>query len=126
MNRGQRSLNNLSSGMQKTLLILTDVHTLPPGSIYLIDEYENSLGVNSVNFFPNLLLEEDFKIQFLITSHHPYIINKIPIKNWYVFHRKGTEVKIIYGEKLITRYGKSKQQTYIKLLNDPFFLEGKE
>lgn len=119
-------LNELSSGMQKVLLILTDVFTLPDGSIYLVDEYENSLGMNSINFFPNLLIEEDFNIQFFITSHHPYIINKIPIENWYVFHRTGSEVNILYGDKVTSRFGVSKQQAYIKLLNDSFFLEGKE
>lgn len=118
-------LNELSSGMQKVLLILTDIFTLPNSSIYLIDEYENSLGINAINFFPNLLFEEDFDIQFIVTSHHPYIINKIPINNWYMLHRKGSVVKILYGEKLKERFGTSKQQAFIKLLNDSFFLEGK-
>ena len=120
------SLSELSSGMQKVLLILVDIYTLPPGSIYLIDEYENSLGVNAINFFPDLLVEETFDIQFLITSHHPYIINKFPVENWYVFHRTGSNVKILSGEKLKHRIGSSKQQAFIKLLNDPFFLEGRE
>lgn len=119
-------LNDLSSGMQKVLLILVDIFTLPEDSIYLVDEYENSLGVNAINFFPNLLIEEDFKIQFFVTSHHPYIINKIPIENWYVFHRKGSVVKILSGENLKSRIGVSKQQAFINLLNDPFFLEGIE
>lgn len=119
-------LNELSSGMQKVLLILVDIFTLPDGSIYLVDEYENSLGVNAINFFPNLLIEEDFNIQFFVTSHHPYIINKIPIENWYVFHRKGSVVKILSGDKLKSRIGVSKQQAFINLLNSPFFLEGIE
>jgi energy-coupling factor transporter ATP-binding protein EcfA2 len=118
-------LHELSSGMQKTLLILTDVFTLPSGSIYLIDEYENSLGMNSINCFPDLILKEDVDIQFIITSHHPYIINKFPIKNWYVLHRIGSDVHILYGKDVVERYGISKQQAYIKLLNDSFFIEGK-
>ncbi len=120
------TLNDLSSGMQKALLILTDIFTLPQGSIYLVDEYENSLGVNAINFFPNLLLEEDFDIQFFITSHHPYIINKIPVANWYVLHRIGSQVKILSGDRLQKRLGTSKQQAFIKLMNDSFFTEGKE
>jgi len=120
------TLNNLSSGMQKVLLILTDIFTLPRGSIYLVDEYENSLGVNAINFFPDLLLEENFNIQFFIASHHPYIINKIPNFSWYVFHRTGFDVKILYGKKLGERLGTSKQQAFVKLLNDSFFIEGLE
>lgn len=120
------TLNDLSSGMQKVLLILTDLFTMPQGSIYLVDEYENSLGINAINFFPNVLLEEDFDIQFFITSHHPYIINKIPVASWYVLHRTGSSVNIMFGDKLQKRFGASKQQAFIRLLNDSFFTEGKE
>src|SRR6267154_4387334 len=49
-------LHDLSSGMQKVLLIITDVLTLREDGTYLIDEYENSLGVNAISFLPELLL----------------------------------------------------------------------
>ncbi len=119
-------LDDLSSGMQKVLLIITDIFTMPDDSIYIIDEYENSLGINAINFFPELLIEENNDIQFFITSHHPYLINKVPISNWYVFHRTGPKVDVLYGEKLKQRIGTSKQQAFIKLINDSFFIEGKE
>ena len=49
-------LNEFSSGMKKVLLILSDIFILPEeGCVYLIDEYENSLGVNAINFFPSVL-----------------------------------------------------------------------
>ena len=119
-------IDQISSGMQKVLLIITDGHIFPDGSICLIDEYENSLGINAINFFPEFLDELDKDVQFIVTSHHPYIINKISAENWYVFHRKGHEVTIKYGEENIKRYGKSKQQRFVQLINDPFFLEGVE
>ena len=119
-------VDGLSSGMQKVLLILTDVYTLPDGGIYLIDEYENSLGINAINFLPTFLNQIETEIQFIITSHHPYIINKIPPENWLIFHRKGSEVKIRYGEKNVERFSRSKQQRFIQLLNDPFYNEGIE
>jgi len=107
------------------LLMLTDLYLLPSeGAIYLIDEYENSLGINSIDFFPNILLEEESNSQFIITSHHPYIINKIPVRNWFIFHRTGLDVKIIYGNELVERFGKSKQEAFIKLINDPYFRRG--
>ncbi|TSA01011.1 MAG: ATP-binding protein [Deltaproteobacteria bacterium] len=115
------TLEGLSSGMKKVLIILTDIYILPEGSIYLIDEYENSLGINAVEFLPNFLLELNKDIQFFITSHHPYIINKIPVKDWYVFHRTGSEVSIKYGEELTQRFGKSKHQVFTQLINDPYF-----
>lgn len=116
----------ISSGMQKVLLILTDIVVFPEGGIYLIDEYENSLGINAIDFFPSFILEVEKDIQFIVTSHHPYIINEIPVKNWYVFHRKGTEVVIKHGSELAERFGKSKQKAFIKLINDSFYTEGVE
>lgn len=119
-------LDQLSSGMKKVLLILTDSHIAPDGSIYLIDEYENSLGINPINFFPSFLDDLAKDIQYLITSHHPYIINNIPVENWLIFHRKGPNVKIRYGEENLKRFSKSKQQKFIQLVNDPFYMEGIE
>ena len=114
----------LSSGMQKVILILTDIKTFPKGSIYLIDEYENSLGINAINIFPSFLSEVEQDIQFFITSHHPYLINNIGVKNWYILHRKGSNVKFLHGEKNIERFGKSKQKAFVQLLNDSFYREG--
>ncbi len=107
--------------MQKVLLILTDIYTLPNGSIYLIDEYENSLGVSAIDFFPSFLTDLERDIQFIITSHHPYLINNIPVQNWLVFHRDGSQVQVRYGEENIKAYGESKQTRFLKLLNDPFY-----
>ena len=119
-------LSQLSSGMQKVLLILADVSLIPEGGIYLIDEYENSLGINAIDFFPSLLNESEKENQFIVTSHHPYLINNIPVKDWFVFHRKGSEVTIKFGDELVERFGKSKQEAFIKLINDPFYKEGIE
>ncbi|MCD4743978.1 MAG: ATP-binding protein [Desulfobacteraceae bacterium] len=119
-------INQLSSGMQKVLLIITDGYFFPDGGICLIDEYENSLGVNAINFFPVYLDELEKDIQFIITSHHPYIINNIPPSSWFIFHRKGNKITVKSGEENIERFGKSKQQRFIQLINDPFFLEGIE
>ena len=120
-------LKEFSSGMRKVLLILTDIFTLPKdGGVYLIDEYENSLGISAINFFPSVLLEVDTPSQFIVTSHHPYIIGNVPVKNWIVLHRKGTEILVKQGEELEERFGKSKQQAFVQLINDPFYVEGVE
>ncbi|MCJ7553878.1 MAG: ATP-binding protein [Ignavibacteriaceae bacterium] len=119
-------LDELSSGMQKVLLILTDVLSLPKGSIYLLDEYENSLGPGAIDFLPNLLSSKDIDLQIIFTSHHPYIISHIPVDHWYVAHRNGSQVKFEYGEELVERYKVSSQEKYIQLLNDPYYSEGIE
>lgn len=119
-------IEELSSGMQKVLFMLTDICSLPDGSVYFIDEYENSLGVNAINSLPELFDEYKNKIQFFITSHHPYLINNIPVDNWYLCYRKGQEVKIKYGNELVERYGTSKQKAFINLMNDTIYSEGVE
>ena len=119
-------LGQLSSGMQKVLLVLTDINLLTDGGIYLIDEYENSLGINAIDFFPSGLIDSIDKNQFIITSHHPYLINSIPVKDWFIFHRKGNVVTIKSGQDLVERFGKSKQEAFIKLINDPFYTQGIE
>ncbi|GAF82420.1 unnamed protein product, partial [marine sediment metagenome] len=118
--------NEMSSGMQKVLLLLLDLFLIPKGGIFLIDEYENSLGLTAIDFLPDFLIETDFDNQFFITSHHPYIINNIPIENWIVFHRKGSQVKIKSGTELKKEFGKSKQKYFSQLINDPFYKEGVE
>ena len=117
-------LSELSSGMQKVMLIMTDVLSLPGNGIYMIDEYENSLGINSIDFLPEFLTDHGGNNQFIITTHHPYLINNMPIKNWIVLNRKGSKVRFKTGKELEERYGKSKQQAFIKLINDPFYREG--
>lgn len=120
-------LGEFSAGMRKVLLILTDILTLPvDGGVYLLDEYENSLGISAINFFPSVLFEVDSPSQFILTSHHPYIIGNVPVKNWIVFHRRGTSVLVKQGEELQDRFSKSKQQAFIQLINDPFYNEGVE
>ncbi len=119
-------LHDLSSGMQKVLILLTDLFVTPEGSIYLIDEYENSLGISAINVFPEIFYDIEKDIQLFITSHHPYIINNIPIKDWFVFHRKANQITIKHGEELIERYSKSKQEAFVKLINDPFYRDGIE
>ena len=117
-------LQELSSGMQKVLLILVDVLSVPNDILYIIDEYENSLGVNAIEFLPDLLASHGQNNQFIITTHHPYLINNMPMDRWQILHRTGSHVNIMPGTTLVEKYGKSKQQAFIKLINDPFYTEG--
>lgn len=113
-----------SSGMVKVLLLILDVLTQPKHSIYMIDEYENSLGVNAIDFFPSFAREVGGDIQFFITSHHPLLINAVPISDWIVLGRNGSHVQAMYGDRLKERYGLSHHEQYVQLLNDPFYQRG--
>jgi hypothetical protein len=118
--------NDISSGMQKLFLLILDTYLLRDAGILFIDEYENSLGINAINFLPDLIDSISDNCQFIITSHHPYIINTIPIEAWKVFHRKGTDVSITPGEKLREKYSKSRQEYFVQLINDPLYKGGVE
>lgn len=116
------NLAELSSGMQKVLLIITDILLLPKNSTYIIDEYENSLGINAIDFLPDFLLayaQQDS--QFFITTHHPYLINSMPIEYWRIFRRVGSSVEVKSGTDLKERYGRSKQKAFVLLMNDPIY-----
>jgi len=119
-------LNEIASGMLKVLLIITDVVTASPDLLYLIDEYENSLGANAIDFLPSFLADCGGPRQFIITTHHPLLINTIPVSDWFVFHRKGLNITVMYGPEIESRYGRSKQQRFTQLINDPLYTEGVE
>jgi ABC-type multidrug transport system ATPase subunit len=116
--------NNISSGMQKIFLLILDTILLQDAGILLIDEYENSLGISAINFLPDLIDTISENCQFIITSHHPYIINKIPIESWKVFHREGIQVHITDGDFLKEKYSKSSQDNFVQLINDPIYKNG--
>ena len=119
-------VDELSSGMQKVLLIITDLYALPKDVVYMIDEYENSLGVSAINILPEILFSGEVTFQVFVTSHHPYIISNFPVDHWYIAHRNGSNVRFTYGKELTSRYNLSKQDQYVQLINDPIYSEGVE
>lgn len=115
---GQILLTELSSGMLKVLLIITDILSAPSGSIYLIDEYENSLGINAIDFLPDLL-SQSTGVQTFVTTHHPYLINTMPVANWQIMSRIGSVVSIIRGDTKKEIFEASAQEAFTLLMNDP-------
>ena len=118
------SCHDISSGMQKLFLLILDAFLLQDSGILLIDEYENSLGISAINFLPDLIDSISQNCQFIITSHHPYIINRIPIESWKVFHRDGMAVHITDGTALKEKYAVSRQEYFVQLINDPLYNGG--
>jgi Fe-S cluster assembly ATPase SufC len=113
---------NLSMGMLKTLAHIVEIHLLAEGSILLIDEFENSLGVNCIDVVTELLNDRK-DIQFIITSHHPYIINKIPMQYWKIITRKGSVVTATNATDYEELSG-SKHKVFTQLINLPDYTEG--
>jgi ABC-type Na+ transport system ATPase subunit NatA len=114
--------SHISMGMLKTLAHVTEIYLLTEGSILLIDEFENSLGVNCIEIVTELLNERK-DIQFIFTSHHPYIINKIPMQYWKIITRKGSLVTATDAANYKELSG-SRHKVFTQLLNLPAYTEG--
>tara|TARA_R110002020_G_scaffold274311_4_gene489428 strand:+ start:1520 stop:2686 length:1167 start_codon:yes stop_codon:yes gene_type:complete len=116
--------HQISSGMYRTLMHLSELYLCPEGTVILIDEFENSLGVNCIDELTmDLQTSSHRNLQFIITSHHPYIINQIHFKNWKLVTRKGSNVKTRDADKLVD-FTKSKQEAFIQLTQLEEFTTG--
>lgn len=113
--------NNISSGMLKTFIHIAELYLSPAGTVILIDEFENSLGINCIDVVTDLIVENR-NIQFILTSHHPYIINNIGMEHWKIVTRKGGVVTVIDAKDL--NLGKSRHQAFMQLINLEEYSEG--
>ncbi|WP_445249238.1 AAA family ATPase [Microcoleus sp. OTE_8_concoct_300] len=113
--------NNISSGMLKTLIHISELYLSPEGTVILIDEFENSLGINCIDVVTDLIMENR-NIQFILTSHHPYIINNIGMEYWKIVTRKGGVVTVTDAKDL--NLGKSRHQAFTQLINLEEYSEG--
>ncbi|MFN4954426.1 MAG: AAA family ATPase [Aphanizomenon sp.] len=107
-------IENISSGMLKTFMYISELSLSPEGAVILIDEFENSLGVNCIDSVTDLILENR-DLQFFITSHHPYIINNISPAYWKIVTRTGGLVSVKNSEYF--HISNSRQKAFIDLIN---------
>lgn len=106
--------HEISSGMMKTLFHLTYLKTIGNHSVILIDEFENGLGINCMQEVTNDIICADH-LQFILTSHHPYIINNIGMGYWKVVFRKGNKICTRTAQEL--GLGNSKHDAFFQLMN---------
>lgn len=101
--------------MLKTIYYIAELITMSPNSLVLIDEFENGLGVNCIDILADILLNERNDLQFVITGHHPKIINQISNKKWKIIERNMETVTNVTAEE----YGitHSQHDAYFNLLN---------
>ena len=105
--------DKMSSGMLRTLIQISEIFLLNKGSVILIDEFENSLGINCIDVLTDDIIHENKNLQFIATSHHPYIINNIPYEYWKIATRKGGHISIKDASDY--KLGKSKQEAFMQL-----------
>ncbi|MDL5054282.1 AAA family ATPase [Oscillatoria laete-virens NRMC-F 0139] len=107
-------IKNISSGMFKTLMYISELYLSPDDCVILIDEFENSLGINCLDNVTDLILSNR-KSQFIITSHHPYVINNISPAYWKIVTRKGSLVTVKDAKDF--HIPDSRQKAFIDLIN---------
>ncbi len=107
--------------MLKTLFFIALVRLSANGTVLLIDEFENSLGINCLDVVTDQLFGSR-ELQFIITSHHPYVINNIPMEYWKVVTRKGGVIQTHSAEEL--KLGRSKHKAFTELINSKEFRQG--
>ena len=115
---------DISAGMFKTFIELGRVYLSPNNSLILIDEFENSLGVNCIDTVTESIINSNRNNQFIITSHHPYIINNIPVKNWKIVSRKGGLVRTHNAGEF--GIGNSRLSAFLELQQLDVFLTSSE
>lgn len=115
------SHDEMSSGMLKTFVQLAYLYLSPTGTIFLIDEFENGFGVNCINSISQWLVNPEFNHQFIITSHHPYIINNISPKRWKIISRNSNKI-LSYDTSSVLDC--SSHEAFIKLINLPLYNRG--
>lgn len=118
------SQNRISSGMFRTLMQLSELYLCSEGTVFLIDEFENSLGINCINEITNDILASDRKLQFVLTSHHPYIIDAIGYNNWKLVTRNAGVIKTHDMDRF--KIGKSKHSAFMQLLQLDEYQTGQE
>lgn len=114
----------ISSGMFRSLIHISEIYLCSEGSVFLIDEFENSLGINCINELTNDIISSRRQIQFILTSHHPYIINNIGYSHWKLVTR--TKGIVSTHDPVKYKIGKSKHDAFMQLIQLEQFQTGTE
>jgi predicted ATPase len=106
---------NISSGMLRILNYLIEAYLANEDTVFLIDEFENSLGHNCLPFLAEDILNRSISQQFIMTSHHPDIINEFEMNSWLVISRSNGRIQNTRPEAL--PLGRTKHVPYRALMN---------
>ncbi len=114
----------LSSGMHRILSHLIELALAPPETVVIIDEIENSLGVNCLPDLTKRFRRRPSGLQFIMTSHHPYIIQNIPPERWAIVSRGGSVVSVVLAKSISGVDAISAHDKFVQLINHREFGEG--
>ena len=108
---------HISSGMFKSMMILSELFFGNSDSPIIIDEVENSLGINCLPDILNELKISDNQV--IITTHHPRIINNVEPNSWKIISRNGSNIIANEAEQFIN--STSHHDKFIQLINSAIY-----
>jgi AAA15 family ATPase/GTPase len=111
------SQSRISAGMIRSLYLLFELFLTPHNSVILIDEFENGLGINCMPQISDLILDYEDHIQFILTSHHPYIINNIPWETWQLVSWEGNKICVKPATEIPELTTSSSLDKFTQLIN---------
>ncbi len=114
----------ISSGMFRTLMAIVELYLCHEESLFLLDEFENSLGFNCLDKMFELIENKAYsgENQFILTTHNPYIIRNTDLAAIKIVTRKGN--KIIVKNAIDMGLVESAQDNFFKIINLKEFREG--
>ncbi|WP_016956367.1 AAA family ATPase [Catenovulum agarivorans] len=108
---------HISSGMFKSMMIISELFFGSSHAPIIIDEVENSLGINCL---PDVLEELQMsENQVILTTHHPRIINNVEPNNWKIITRNGSDIVAKEAEQIIN--SSSNHDKFIQLINSAIY-----
>lgn len=121
---GAISQSQISSGMFRTLMGIIELYLCHEESLFLLDEFENSLGFNCLDKMFELIENKAYsgENQFILTTHNPYIIRNTDLSAIKIVTRKGN--KIIVKNAIDMGLAESAQDNFFKIINLKEFREG--
>lgn len=113
------SKSDISGGTMKAIYVLSTLFFWTDGSVILLDELENALGVNCLdNIVEHICIKSaENHQQFILTSHHPYIINRIPVNHWHIISQTHGVIDSKYAKEVDIGREYNKQELFFQLLN---------
>ncbi|MFT6901180.1 MAG: ABC-type lipoprotein export system ATPase subunit [Colwellia sp.] len=110
----------ISSGMFKSMMILADLIFSNNKNLVIIDEIENSLGVNCL---ADIIQEiKSSESQYILSTHHPRIINDVPVDSWKIVSRKSGVISTRTADRI--KNSSSNHDNFLQLINSPDYLDG--
>ena len=107
-------IHKMSDGMLKTLYYLTEFVLSEPGTLLLVDEFENGLGLNCMGPLLEEMMGRD-DLQLILSSHHPYVINNVHSHFWRIITRQQDTIEAHTAEEL--GIGQTEYDSFFELIN---------